>query len=53
LAAFVAGAWNTFHKSSIWDMVKLYTKQTGIAGTAPRLGVHTLRAIAATNAVIV
>jgi hypothetical protein len=32
------------HKSSVWNMVRLYTKQIGIAGTAPRLGVHALRA---------
>jgi integrase/recombinase XerD len=38
------------HKSSVWDMVRLYTRQIGIAGTAPRLGVHALRATAATNA---
>jgi len=38
------------HKSSVWDMVRLYTKQIGIAGTAPRLGVHAMRATAATNA---
>ena len=38
------------HKSSVWDMVQLYTKQIGIAGTVPRLGVHALRATAATNA---
>src|SRR5215510_10652827 len=28
------------HKASVWDMFKLYTRQIGIAGTAPRLGVH-------------
>jgi integrase/recombinase XerD len=38
------------HKSSVWDMVRLYTTQIGIAGTAPRLGVHAMRATAATNA---
>src|SRR5215831_6773684 len=38
------------HKSSVWDMVRLYTKQIGIAGTTPRLGVHAMRATAATNA---
>src|SRR5215468_9372175 len=38
------------HKASVWDMVRLYTRQIGIAGTAPRLGVHALRATAATNA---
>jgi integrase/recombinase XerD len=38
------------HKSSVWDMVRLYTKQIGIAGAAPRLGVHAMRATAATNA---
>jgi len=31
-------------------MVRLYTEQIGIAGTAPRLGVHAMRATAATNA---
>jgi integrase/recombinase XerD len=40
----------TLHKASVWDMVRLYTKQIGIAGTAPRLGVHAMRATAATNA---
>src|SRR5215471_593657 len=38
------------HKASVWDMVRLYTEQIGIAGTAPRLGVHAMRATAATNA---
>ena len=38
------------HKSSVWDMVRLYTKQIGIAGTTPRLGVYAMRATAATNA---
>jgi len=38
------------HKSSVWDMIRLYTTQIGIAGTAPRLGVHAMRATAATNA---
>jgi site-specific recombinase XerD len=38
------------HKASVWDMVRLYTAQIGIAGTAPRLGVHAMRATAATNA---
>jgi integrase/recombinase XerD len=38
------------HKSSVWDMIRLYTTQIGIAGSAPRLGVHALRATAATNA---
>jgi integrase/recombinase XerD len=38
------------HKSSVWDMVRLYTEQIGIAGTAPRLGVHAMRATAAPNA---
>ena len=38
------------HKSSVWDIVRFYTEQIGIAGTAPRLGVHALRATAATNA---
>ena len=38
------------HKSSVWDMVRLYTRQIGIAGTAPRLGVHAMRVTAATNA---
>src|SRR5439155_24684278 len=38
------------HKASVWDMVRLYTRQIGIAGTAPRLGVHAMRATAATNA---
>ena len=36
------------HKASVWDMIRLYTKQIGIAGTAPRLGVHAMRATAAT-----
>ena len=31
------------HTSSVWDMVRLYTKQIGIAGTTPRLGVHAIR----------
>ena len=31
-------------------MIRLYTWQIGIAGTAPRLGVHAMRATAATNA---
>jgi hypothetical protein len=38
------------HKASVWDMIQLYTTQIGIAGTAPRLGVHAMRATAATNA---
>ena len=38
------------HKASVWDMVRLYTRQIGIAGTAPRLGVHAMQATAATNA---
>jgi site-specific recombinase XerD len=38
------------YKSSVWDMIRLYTTQIGIAGTAPRLRVHALRATAATNA---
>jgi site-specific recombinase XerD len=38
------------HKASVWDMVRLSTQQIGIAGTVPRLGVHALRATAATNA---
>ena len=38
------------HKSSVWDMIRLYTTRIGIAGTAPRLGVHAMRATAATNA---
>ena len=38
------------HKASVWEMVQLYTMQIGIAGTAPRLGVHALRATATTNA---
>jgi hypothetical protein len=38
------------HKSSVWDMVRLYTTQISIAGTAPRLGVYAMQATAATNA---
>jgi len=38
------------HQSSVWDIVQLYTRQIGIAGTAPRHGVHAMRATAATNA---
>jgi hypothetical protein len=38
------------HKLSVWDMVQLYTMQIGIGRAAPRLGVHALRATAATNA---
>jgi integrase/recombinase XerD len=37
-------------KASVWDMVRLYTTQIGIAGTAPRLGVHAMRATASTDA---
>jgi integrase/recombinase XerD len=40
----------SLHKSSVWDMIRLYTTQIGIAGTAPRLSVHAMRATAATNA---
>jgi site-specific recombinase XerD len=38
------------HKSSVWDMIRLSTAQIGIVGTTPRLGVHAMRATAATNA---
>ena len=38
------------HQSSVWDMLRLSTTQIGIAGTAPRLGVHAMRATAVTNA---
>jgi len=36
--------------SAVWHMVKSYAKQIGIADIAPRIGVHAMRAMAATNA---